>query len=153
MKRISILKALYESLKGIILSIYCYHTIKVYLSNHLNIGIWRLFKQKTTLPHPVGIVIGYKVKIGKGCKIYHNVTIGTKDTNDFKNGTYPEIGNNVIIYPNSILLENICIGDNSIIGAGSVLTENMPCNSIAIGNPAKIMERKNYNLKKQNERK
>ncbi|MDR9399960.1 MAG: maltose O-acetyltransferase, partial [Psychroflexus sp.] len=63
------------------------------------------------------------------------------------------IGNNVIIYPNSILLGNISIGDNSIIGAGSVLTENMPCNSIAIGNPAKIMERKNYNLKKQNERK
>jgi len=143
MKRISILKALYEFLKGIVLSIYCYHNIKVYLSNHFNIGIWKLFIQKTTLPHPVGIVIGYKVEIGKGCKIYHNVTIGTKDTYDFKNGTYPKIGDNVIIYPNSIILGNISIGDNSIIGAGSVITENVPSNSKAFGNPTRITDNNN----------
>lgn len=143
MKRISILKALYESLKGIILSIYCYHTIKVYLSNHLNIGIWKLFKQKTTLPHPVGIVIGYKVEMGKGCKIYHNVTIGTKDTKNFKNGAYPKIGHNVIIFPNSLILGDISIGDNSIIGPGSIVKESVPANSVAAGNPSKIIKKNN----------
>jgi serine acetyltransferase len=143
MKRISVFMAIYGFLKGTILSIYCYHNIKVYLSNHLNIGIWKLFKQKTTLPHPVGIVIGYKVEIGKGCKIYHNVTIGTKDTNDFKNGTYPKIGHNVIIYPNCIILGDISIGDNSIIGAGSIVKESVPANSVAAGNPSKIIKKNN----------
>jgi serine O-acetyltransferase len=142
MKRLSIGRALYEFFTGIILSIYCYRSIRVYLSNHLNIGIWKLFKQKTTLPHPVGIVIGYKVIIGKGCKIYHNVTIGTKDTKNFKNAPYPIIGDNVLIYPNSIIIGDISIGDNSIIGAGAIVLNDIPSNSIVIGNPARIIKRK-----------
>ncbi|GGH37850.1 transferase [Mangrovimonas yunxiaonensis] len=140
MKRISIGKALYCFVKDSILSIYCYRNIKVYLCNHLNIGIWELYKKNTILPHPMGIVIGYKVKIGKECKIYHNVTIGTKETQDFKNGHYPNIGDRVTIYPNSIIIGDISIGDNVVIGAGSVVLNDIPSNSIAIGSPAKIVK-------------
>ncbi|WP_418510452.1 serine O-acetyltransferase [Corallibacter sp.] len=144
MKRISIGRAIYCFLKDSVLSVYCYRNIKVYLCNHLNIGIWELYKKKTILPHPFGIVIGYKVKIGKECKIYHNVTIGTKETQDFKNGRYPKIGNKVIIYPNSVVIGNIKIGDNVIIGAGSIVLNDIPSNSIVKGNPAKIVKtRKN----------
>lgn len=141
MKRLSIGKALYEFFIGMILSIYCYRSIRVYLSNHLNIGIWKLYKQKTTLPHPVGIVIGYKVVLGKGCKIYHNVTIGAKDTKNFKKAPYPKIGDNVLIYPNSIIIGDISIGDNAIIGAGTIVLNDVPSDSIVIGNPAKILKR------------
>jgi serine acetyltransferase len=141
MERVSIGRALYELFTGVILSIYCYRSIRVYLSNHLNIGIWKLFKQKTTLPHPVGIVIGFKVILGKGCIIYQNVTIGTKDTKNFKNAPYPIIGDNVTIYANSIIIGDISIGDNVIIGAGAIVLNDIPSNSIVIGNPAKILNR------------
>ena len=35
-----------------------------------------LKKQGTKFPHPIGIVIHKNVIVGKGCKIYQNVTIG-----------------------------------------------------------------------------
>lgn len=142
MRRISYGKAIFCFFRDVILSIYCYRNIKVYLCNHLNVGIWELYKNQTILPHPIGIVIGNKVKIGQGCKIYHNVTIGTKETQNFENGRYPSIGNNVIIYPNSIIIGDISIGDNTIIGAGSIVLNDIPANSIAIGVPAAIVKSK-----------
>lgn len=129
-------KAFYRFFVDLFLSIYCYKSIKVYLCNHLNIGIWTLYKKRTIFPHPVGMVIGYKVKIGFGCKIYHNVTIGTKETQNFKDGRYPKIGNNVIIYPNSIIIGDINIGDNVIIGAGSIVLNDIPSNVVVSGSPA-----------------
>lgn len=129
-------KAFYRFFIDLFLSIYCYKSIKVYLCNHLNIGIWTLYKKRTIFPHPVGMVIGYKVKIGFGCKIYHNVTIGTKETQNFKDGRYPKIGNNVIIYPNSIIIGDINIGDNVIIGAGSIVLNDIPSNVVVSGSPA-----------------
>ena len=135
-------KALYKFIKGSLLIIFCYKTIKLYLCNHLTIGIWRLYKQKTIFPHPIGIVIGLKVVIGKNCEVYQNVTIGTKDTKSFENGKYPKIGNNVIIYPNSIIIGDITIGDNVIIGAGSIVLNDVPGNSIVAGAPAKLLKAK-----------
>ena len=31
------------------------------------------------------------------------------------------------------------IGENSVIGAGSVVTKDIPANSIAVGNPCKVL--------------
>ena len=50
------------------------------------------------------------------------------------------IGNNVFIGARSIILSNVKIGNNCIIGAGSVVTKNIPDNSIACGNPAKVIK-------------
>lgn len=36
------------------------------------------------------------------------------------------------------ILSNLTIGENSIIGAGSVVTRDVPPNSIAYGNPARV---------------
>lgn len=47
-----------------------------------------------------------------------------------------EIGNNVFIGMNSILLPGTSIGDNVIIGAGSVVRGTIECNSVVSGNPA-----------------
>ncbi len=89
------------------------------------------------MPHPIGIVIGNGVKIGDGCSIYQNVTIGQK------NEKYPKIGNNVIIFPNSAIIGDIIIGDNVVIGAGSVVIYNVPDNAIIAGNPSKIIRYRN----------
>lgn len=49
------------------------------------------------------------------------------------------IGNNVFIGAGSIILPNVRIGNNVIIGAGSVVTRDIPDNSVAAGNPAKVI--------------
>lgn len=49
------------------------------------------------------------------------------------------IGNNVFIGYHSIVLPNVRIGNNVIIGAGSVVINDIPDNSIAAGNPCKII--------------
>lgn len=50
-----------------------------------------------------------------------------------------DIGNDVFIGAYSIILPNINIGNKVIIGAGSVVTKDIPDNSVAVGNPAKVI--------------
>ena len=59
------------------------------------------------------------------------------------------IGNNVFIGANSIVLLGVNIGDNVIIGAGSVVTKDIPSDSMAVGNPAKVIFSLDDYLKKE----
>ena len=49
------------------------------------------------------------------------------------------IGDNVFIGVNSVILPGVVIGDNCVIGAGSVVTKSVPPNSLALGNPARVV--------------
>lgn len=50
-----------------------------------------------------------------------------------------DIGNNVFIGAGSIVLPNVRIGNNVIVGAGSIITKDIPDNSLAVGNPARVV--------------
>lgn len=50
------------------------------------------------------------------------------------------IGDNVFIGWGSIVLPGITIGSNVVIGAGSVVSKNIPDNSVAVGNPARVIK-------------
>jgi acetyltransferase-like isoleucine patch superfamily enzyme len=50
-----------------------------------------------------------------------------------------EIGSNVFIGVNSIVMPGVIIGDNVIVGAGSVITKSIPSDKIVAGNPARII--------------
>lgn len=49
------------------------------------------------------------------------------------------IGNNCWIGANSVLCPGVTIGENTVIGAGSVVTRDIPANSVAAGNPCKVI--------------
>lgn len=49
------------------------------------------------------------------------------------------IGNNVWIGEGVVILPNVSIGNNCIIGANAVVTHCVPDNSVAVGNPAKVI--------------
>jgi len=139
LRLLELIKTFLKSISLIVQSIYCYKSIKPYLCNHLNVGIWYLYKRRVQLPHPVGIVIGYKVRLGYDCTVYQNVTIGAKSNEDAANLKYPILGNNVTIYANSVIIGDLKIGDNAIIGAGTVVLDSFPEDSIAAGNPGRII--------------
>ena len=49
------------------------------------------------------------------------------------------IGNNVFVGANSVILPGVHIGDNVIIGAGSLVASDIPSNSVAVGNPCRVI--------------
>lgn len=53
------------------------------------------------------------------------------------------IGSYTWIGGGSVILPGVTIGDNVVVGAGSVVTESIPDNAIACGNPCKV---KKWNL-------
>ena len=49
---------------------------------------------------------------------------------------------------NCTVLKGVTIGDNCIIGIGSIVTKDIPANSVAIGNPAKVVKKFDIKEKK-----
>lgn len=72
----------------------------------------------------------FQVHVGKGVTVGHNAIV---------HGC--TIGDNTVIGMGSIILNGAVIGENCIIGAGSLVTGKMriPDNSLAFGNPAKVV--------------
>ena len=50
-----------------------------------------------------------------------------------------KIGNNCWIGANAVICPGVTIGDNSVIGAGSVVIHDVPANTVAAGNPCRII--------------
>ncbi|MGG0464572.1 sugar O-acetyltransferase [Priestia aryabhattai] len=51
------------------------------------------------------------------------------------------IGNKVWLGANVIVNPGVTIGENSIIGSGSVVTQDIPSNVVAVGNPCKVIKK------------
>lgn len=56
------------------------------------------------------------------------------------------IGDSVWVGANCTLTAGITIGKHSVIGGGSVVTKNIPDYSVAVGNPAKVIKKFNFDL-------
>jgi len=59
-----------------------------------------------------------------------------------------KIGDNVWIGESAVVLPGVTIGKGSIIGASAVVTKDIPPNSIAVGNPAKVIKTYNFESKR-----
>jgi len=86
-----------------------------------------------------GVSLGENTFVGHGVMFINDIFSDSDSINEWKKRE-TIIGKNVRIGSNSTILP-VVIGDNTIIGAGSVVTKNIPSNSIAYGNPAKIKRR------------
>ena len=50
-----------------------------------------------------------------------------------------KVGKNCFIGCRTVVLPNVTIGDNCIIGAGSIVNKSIPANSVAAGQPCKVI--------------
>ena len=95
-----------------------------------------------------GVRIGsaHKIQIGHSCMIASNAYLTDCDWHDVYNRisigkTAPiNIENNVWIGDSAIVCKGVTIGENSIIGAGAVVVDSIPANSVAAGNPARVVK-------------
>lgn len=93
------------------------------------------------------IMIGNNVKVGGNCIIMdtdaHNINhLYRRSTTTDKGKELPVIiEDDVLIGMNTIVLKGVTIGARCIIGAGSVVTRSIPPDSIACGNPARIIRK------------
>lgn len=104
----------------------------------------------------------YKMDLGKGVRIAHKAhldkSINPKgihigDRSWILNGAFvmahdhcralrtdTYIGHDCVVGINAIIMPGVHIGDEVVIGSGAIVTKDIPSNSIAVGNPAKIIK-------------
>lgn len=76
------------------------------------------------------------------------INTGSHDTNTLKGYSKSvNIGNNVWCGINVTILSGVTIGNNVIIGACSLVNKDIPDNSIAVGNPARVIKTIEKNTK------
>jgi len=94
---------------------------------------------------------GHGLEIGKYCIFAAFVYINTSDHNFNKNeliqnqgffGSKITVGDDVWLGGHVFINKGVKIGDGSIIGAGAVVIKDIPKYSIAVGNPAKVIKKR-----------
>jgi maltose O-acetyltransferase len=98
--------------------------------------------------HPSVIIdndVPWLISIGDDCTFSANVVILAHDASPQDYLGYVKIdkvtiGSRAFVGAGSIILPGVNIGTNVIVGAGSVVTRGIPDNSVAAGNPARVIE-------------
>ena len=85
------------------------------------------------IAHPYSTILNAE-SIGKNFRCIHCTTLGAG-----KNGI-PTLGDYVSLGANVVIVGGVKIGNNVTIGAGSVVVKDIPDNSVAVGNPAKVIK-------------
>jgi len=91
------------------------------------------------IDHGMGVVIGETSIIGKNVTIFHGVTLGGVSAQ--KGKRHPTIEDEVVIGAGAKILGNITIGSCSRIGANAVVVKDVPCDSVVVGVPGRIVHK------------
>lgn len=87
------------------------------------------------------VTIGDDVLIGPNVQIYtaYHPTDPEVRLTGVEMAAPITIGNNVWLGGGAIVCPGVAIGDGSTIGAGSVVTQSIPANVVAVGNPCRVV--------------
>jgi serine O-acetyltransferase len=86
----------------------------------IDIGKGAQIGEGLRLPHPIGVVIGDGVVILSRVTIYQHVTLGVG------RGGYPKVGSDVTIYPGSVIVGELGVGEHAVIGANCFVEAPVP---------------------------
>ena len=100
------------------------------------VGSGAAFADVPSLPHGLhGIYISRYARIGAGCRIYQNVTIGEVS------GRAPAIGDRCLIGAGAVLVGGIRVGNDVKIGAGAVVHEDVPDGATVVAPPPRMIRK------------
>lgn len=110
---------------------------------------------RTGIQFNLTILAGANVTIGDNVAIASDVFISagghlTDPETDLPYGSQRYTGKEIVIKDGAWIGEKACIlsgviiGKKSVVGAGSVVTKNVPDYCIAVGNPAKVIKKYNF---------
>lgn len=112
---------------------------------HLILGKNVYINTNCTILDSALVKIGDNTMIGSGVQIltpFHPLAPNDRISKTDNEKAKPiSIGKNCWIASGSIILPGITIGNGTTIGAGSVVTKDIQENSLAVGNPCKIIKR------------
>lgn len=116
---------------------YCDHGDGIRLEKHVFVNA------NCTFLDGAYITIGAHTLLGPNVQIYtpHH-PMDYIDRRTAKEYAYPvSIGEDCWIGGGAVICPGVTIGDRCVIGAGSVVTKNIPSDSVAVGNPAKVIRK------------
>ena len=115
---------------------YCSYGKNTYLGDHVYLNFM------CTIFDNNRVRIGNHVSIGPVVQIYTvNHSLQAKDRIRGMEAARPVvIEDNVWIGGSSVILPGVTVGRNSVVGAGSVVTKDVPANTVAAGNPARVIK-------------
>ena len=93
------------------------------------------------------VEIGNNVFFGPAVQIYtatHPLEAIERRSVEFSKPV--SIGNDCWIGGNAVICPGVKIGNGCVIGAGAIVTKDIPNNSLAVGNPAKVIRKLNEEL-------
>ncbi len=100
------------------------------------------FADLPIFPHGIhGVLVATDAKIGSGCVIYHQVTIGSNTLPDSRGAGAPTIGDHVYIGCGAKIIGGVTVGDNARIGANCVVTRDVPANATVVAASPRVITR------------
>ena len=91
------------------------------------------------IDHASGVVIGETAVVEDDVSLLHGVTLG--GTGKKVGDRHPKVRRGVLLSAGATVLGNVEIGESSRVGAGSVVVKSVPAQCVAVGVPARFVNR------------
>lgn len=144
-----------------------YSRMDLFPFNNFELGAYSVIEDFSAINNGVGdVIIGHHTGVGLSNTIIGPVTLGNYVTmaqhivlsglnHGFEDVTISTrlqkvvtkqitVCDDVWIGANSVITAGVTIGRHSVIGAGSVVTKDIPEYCVAVGNPAKVIKKYNF---------
>lgn len=115
--------------------------LHVDIGSNLHLGEGTVVNTNLVALDRAPIRVGRRVQIGPNVQLLtpvHPLDI-EKRRDGWEGASAVTIGDHVVLGGGVIVCPGVTIGENTVVGAGSVVTTDLPANTVAVGNPAKVI--------------